>query len=72
MESVCVGAFILLFLVAVMVIASPISLAIGAIVYSIRKNDQKRFPQAVVVAILTLVLIVLLACIALLIWNPRI
>ncbi len=72
MESVCVGAFILFFLVAVMVIASPISLAIGAIVYSIRKNDQKRFPHAVAIAILTLVLIVSLACLALLIWNPRI
>ncbi len=72
MESVCVGAFLLFFLVAAIVIASPISLAIGTITYSIRKNDQKRFSQAVVVAIITLVLIVLLACIALLIWNPRI
>jgi hypothetical protein len=43
---------------AVMVIASPISLTIGAITYSIRKNDQKRFSQAVVVAILAFLFIV--------------
>jgi hypothetical protein len=72
MESVCVGAFILVFLVAVTIIASPVSVVAGAITYFIRKSDQKRFPQAMVVAALTFLLIVILACIALLIWNPQI
>jgi hypothetical protein len=72
MESVCIGAFILVFLVAAIVIASPVSLAAGAITYSVRKGDPRRFPLAVIVAVLTLLLVVLLACIVLLIWNPRI
>jgi hypothetical protein len=72
MESVCVGAFILVFLVAVIVIASPVSVVAGAMTYFIRKSDQKRSPQAVIVAVLTFLLIVILACIALLIWNPQI
>ncbi len=72
MESVCVGVFILVLLVAVIVIASPVSVMAGAMTYSIRKSDQKRIPQAVVVAVLTFLLIVISACVALLIWNPQI
>jgi ABC-type transport system involved in multi-copper enzyme maturation permease subunit len=72
MESVCIGAFLLIFLVAAIVIAYPVSLVIGAITYYVRKNDQNRFPQAVVVTVLTFLFMVILACIALLIWNPRI
>jgi hypothetical protein len=71
MESVCIGAFLLIFLVAAIVIAYPVSLVIGAIAYYVRKNDQNRFPQAVVVTVLTFFFVVILACIALWFWNPR-
>jgi hypothetical protein len=72
MESVCVGAFILVFLVAAIVIASPISLAAGAITYSVRKSDPRRILHAMIVAVLILIFVVLLACVVLLVWNPRI
>jgi hypothetical protein len=72
MESVCVGTFILIFLVAISIIASPISVVVGAITYSIRKNGQHRLIQAVVVALFTFLFIILLACMALLIWDPQI
>jgi small neutral amino acid transporter SnatA (MarC family) len=72
MESVCVGAFILFLFLAAIIIASPISMVIGAIAYSVRKNDQRRIQNAVVAAIVAFVFLVVVACIGFMIWNPQI
>ena len=72
MESVCVGAFILFLFLAAIIIASPISMVIGAIAYSVRENDQRRIQNAVVAAIVAFVFLVAVACIGFMIWNPQI
>jgi hypothetical protein len=71
MESVCIGGFLLILLLAVIVIAYPVSLVIGAITYAVRKSDQYRFPQAVVITIFTFLFVVILGCIVVWIWNPQ-
>lgn len=72
MESICVGAFILISLMAIILVASPLSLGIGAIIFSVRKSDPRRLLQAAVAMIITFIIIVILACMVLLIWNPQI
>ncbi len=74
MESLSVGIFLLAFLMVVGMIALPISLLVGSIVYVFRKREQKleRILRAVVISAIAFMLLIISACVVLIIWNPAI
>jgi nitrate reductase gamma subunit len=74
MESCVVGAFILVFMLGSAILASPVAALVGGIAYLIQRHrDQsERLSRSVVAAVLALTLLVALACLGLLVWNPRI
>ena len=74
MESICVGGFLFIFLAIAALIAAPIAVAIGVVVRR-HQNDvpsNEHRPDAVVIGLVSFVLLMILACIALLAWNPEI
>lgn len=72
MESLSAALFLLAFIAVAAAIAAPISLLAGVAVYRFQKFKQKPdiFLTALVTGIIYEVLI-LFACVALIIWNPR-
>jgi uncharacterized BrkB/YihY/UPF0761 family membrane protein len=74
MESICVGAFLLVFLAIASLFAASIAVAIGVAVEK-RQNhtpSNERRSNAIAVGIIIFILLMIGACIILLVWNPNI